>query len=318
MAIRIASYNLWDGSKNTYFRFIDFVKEQHFDVLCLQEINGWQDNSFAKLNDFNDRAGYTDYEYGNSNSEYKLATMSMLPIVSKTVHQEGYWHCVVETHVKVGDTELVIFNLHLDPWKEDPRVLEIERLLKKVDQSKPTIITGDFNSLSRQDKYTPEFLSMLQKRKFYKFGQDELEYRVTDTLEAAGFVDVAAKFANFDVTAPTPLGVTDASNEEVPVSEVPARIDYMFASASAINMVKDYSVIKNEVTDKISDHYPIVITFDAGGTASQSTPQPQSATPPPAPAPAANPTPEPPVAPPPPKNTNTEGELIIKHDKSED
>lgn len=317
MAIKIASYNLWEGSKNTYFRFIDFVKEQHFDVLCLQEINGWQDNSFAKLNDFNDRAGYTDYEYGNSNSEYKLATVSMLPIVSKTVHQEGFWHCIVETHIKVEDTEIVIFNLHLDPWKEDPRVLEIERLLKKIDPSKPTLITGDFNSLSRQDKYSPEFLTTLQKRKFYKFGQDELDYRVTDKLESAGFVDVAAKFAHLDVTAPTQLGVTNASDEEVPVSEVPARIDYMFASANAIDLVKDYSVIKNEVTDKISDHYPIVITIDVGGTAAQPAQSPQPDTPSPTPAPAPTPALEPPAAPPPPKNTNTEGELIIKHDKSE-
>lgn len=314
MAIKIASYNLWDGSKNTYFRFIDFVKEQHFDVLCLQEVNGWQDNNFAKLNDFNDRAGYTGYEYGNSNSEYKLATLSMPPIISKTVLQEGFWHCVVEIHIKVDSTELVIFNVHLDPWKEDPRVLEIERLLKKVDPSKPTILAGDFNSLSRQDNYPPEFMTMLQKRKFYKFGQDELDFRVTDKLEAAGFVDVAAKFGRFDVTAPTPLGETNAENESVPVSEVPARIDYMFANANAIDLVKDYSVIKNEATDKISDHYPVVITVDVAGPA----PQPQLATPPPSPEPTPNPSPESPAPPQPPKNTNTEGELIIKHDKPEE
>jgi exodeoxyribonuclease-3 len=321
MAIKIASYNLWEGSRNTYFRFIDFVKEQNFDVLCLQEINGWQDNGFAKLNDFSDRAGFTGYEYGNSNSEYKLATMSMLPIVSKTVHQEGYWHCVVEVHVKIGETELVIFNLHLDPWKEDPRVLEIDRLLKKVDPSKPTIITGDFNSLSKQDNYSPEFLAMLQKRKFYKFGQDALDYRVTDKLAEAGFVDIAAKLAHLEVTAPTQLGITEASNEDMPVSEMPARIDYVFANNNAVPMITDYAVIKNEETDKISDHYPIVVTLDfekpqtpASLQAAMSEEPAQPSTPPPGPVPAATPPTEPPAT----KNTDTEGELIIKHDKSED
>ena len=309
MAIKIASYNLWNGSQNTYYRFIDFVKEQQFNVLCLQEINGWQDNGFTKLNDFTDRAGFTGYEYGNSNSEYKLATLSTLPIVSKTVHQEGYWHCVVEIHVQIGNKELVIFNAHLDPWKEEPRVLEIERLLKKVDPDKPTIITGDFNSLSRQDNYPPEFLTTLQQRKFYKFGQDALEYRVTDKLAEAGFVDVAAKFGHLDITAPTPYGETDASNEQVPVSEAPARIDYVFVSANAVPFVKDYSVIKNEETNKISDHFPIVVTLDF-----DAVPSPNSALDTPTPTSPAQPI-EP--APQPPKNTSTEGELIIKHDKSD-
>lgn len=261
MAITIASYNLWNGSKETYNRLVDYIKAQHIDVLCLQEINGWQDDNFTKLNDFMDRAGFTDNEYGNSNSEYKLATLTTLPIISKTVHQEGFWHCVVEIHVKAGDKEIVIFNVHLDPWKEDPRVKEIEKLLNKVDPSKLTIITGDFNSLSRQDNYPPEFMDTLQKRKFYKFGQDTLEYRVTDALTNAGFVDAAAKFSHMDITAPTPYGESQ-NTEAVPVSEVPARIDYTFVSGNLAPMLSDFRVLKDESTDKISDHYPILLTLE--------------------------------------------------------
>lgn len=252
--VKIASYNLWNGADETYFRLIDFVKEQHFDVLCLQEINGWQDKDFARLKDFADRAGYTDYQYGNSNSEYKLATLSMLPVVSQTVHEEGFWHCVVETHVRFGDTELAIFNLHLDPWKEEPRLREIEKLLGKVDLNKPTILTGDFNSLSRQDNYPSEFLQELQRRGIYKYGQTELDFGVTDRLAAAGFVDVAAQSSHFDITVPSPYS-TD------PEHEVPARIDYMFVSNGLVPMVRDFAVIKNEATDKISDHYPVVLTL---------------------------------------------------------
>lgn len=261
MAITIASYNLWNGSNETYNRLVDYIKAQHLDVLCLQEVNGWQDDNFAKLNDFMDRAGFTDNEYGNSNSEYKLATLTTLPIISKTVHQEGFWHCIVETHVKVGNIEIVIFNVHLDPWKEEPRVREIEKLLNKVDPSKLTVITGDFNSLSRQDNYPPEFLATLQKRKFYKFGQDTLEYRVTDALTSAGVVDAAAKCNHMDITAPTPYGESQ-NTEEIPVSEMPARIDYAFVSSSLAPMLKDCIVLKNESTDKISDHYPLLLTLD--------------------------------------------------------
>lgn len=306
MAIRIASYNLWNGSKETYFRFVDFVKAQHIDVLCLQEINGWQDDNFAKLNDFSDRAGFTDYEYGNSNSEFKLATLTTMPAISKTVHQEGFWHCVVETHVRFGEAELVIFNVHLDPWKEDPRVKEIERILSKVDPNKFTVITGDFNSVSRQDNYPPEFLQTLQKRQFYKFGQEALDFRVTDSLAKAGFVDVAAQLGRFDITAPTPYGESN-SYEEMPVSEVPARIDYAFVSSNLVSMIQDLTVVKDEETNKISDHYPLILTIDT-----------QTPAPAPTPAAAAEPPEESqpahaPETPPAAENTSTEGELVIKH-----
>jgi exodeoxyribonuclease III len=254
MTIRIASYNLWNGASDTFSRLTDFAKEQAFEVLCLQEVNGWQDNDFAKLKDFADRAEYTAHQFGNSNSEYKLATLSTLPITFQNVHVEGFWHCAIETHVEVDGQEIVIINLHLDPWKEDPRLHEIERLFELIDLGKPTVIVGDFNSISRADNYPPEFLKELQKRKIAKYGQTELDFRVTDFLTAAGFVDVAAQLKRMDPTVPTPYN----TDEEY---EVPARIDYVFVSANLAPLVQDFSVIKNESTDKISDHYPITLTL---------------------------------------------------------
>src|SRR6185312_13039763 len=142
MTIRIASYNLWNGAANSYFRLVDFAKEQAFDVLCLQEINGWQDNDQAKLTEFTDRADFNTVEYGNSNSEYKMATFSKLPVTYRTVYVEGFWHCAIEMRVKIEDTEISIVNVHLDPYKESPRLAEIQRLFELLDVSIPMIITG--------------------------------------------------------------------------------------------------------------------------------------------------------------------------------
>jgi exodeoxyribonuclease-3 len=272
MTIRIASYNLWNGASDTYFRLVDFAKAQKFDVLCLQEINGWENNDFARLKDFADHVGLANYEYCNSNSEYKLVTLTTLPITMRTVHVEGFWHCVVETHVKVGEMELVILNLHLDPWKEDPRLREVERLLKLIDTSKPTIIMGDTNSVSRADNYPPEFLAELQKRRIDKFGQGSLDFRVTDCLTAAGFVDAAAKLDRMDTTVPSPFS-TDRDHE------VPARLDYAYVSSSLVPMVRDLSVVKNEETDKISDHYPVALTLDTQPEQPKDVPTEQTADP---------------------------------------
>jgi exodeoxyribonuclease III len=280
MSIKIASYNLWNGAADTYFRLVDFIKEQKFDVLCLQEINGWQNGDFARLKDFADRAGFTDYEYGNSNSEYKLVTLSNLPIKARTVHVEGFWHGVVEIHVEFAGLELVILNLHLDPWREEPRLREIKRLLQLIDAGKPTVITGDFNSLSRADNYPPEFLATLQQKRFDKFGVGALDYRVTDCLAEAGFIDAAARLNRLDKTAPSKYGVHD----EVPVGVAPVRVDYAFITSDLLPFLRDVSVVQSEETDKISDHYPIALTLGSAdkpaappATESESKPEPPAA-----------------------------------------
>jgi exodeoxyribonuclease III len=300
MTVRVASYNLWNGASDTYFRLVDFVKEKKFDVLCLQEINDWQNEDFARLKDFADRAGYTTYQYGNSNSEYKLATLTTLPVTTQTVHEEGFWHCVVETHVRVGEMEVAIFNLDLDPWKEEPRLREIEKLLKKVDPNKPAILTGDFNSLSRQDNYPPEFAEQLQQKGIYKYGQTELEFGVTDRLATAGFVDVAAQLQHLTPTVPTAYSPGGTP-------EFPARIDCAYVSSDLVPMVQGLDVVKDDATDKISDHYPIVLTLGTQEPKPEPAPKPvEEAKPQPTPKPKPEPEPQP-------QNTANEGELKIKH-----
>jgi exodeoxyribonuclease III len=260
--IRIASYNLWNGATNTYFRLVDYVKEQNFDVLCLQEINGWESADLARVKEFADHTGFTDFEYGNSNSEYKLVIYSSLPITARTVHVEGFWHCAVEMHVHVDDREIVIINLHLDPWKEEPRLREVQRLLEQIDMTKPTVIMGDFNSISRRDNYPSAFLKGLQDKHITKFGQNELDFRVTDFLEEAGFVDAAASLNHMDTTVPSGYS-TDEDHE------VPARLDYAYVSSNLVPFLKDLATLKAPITNKISDHFPLVISLAFGAEPSE-------------------------------------------------
>lgn len=266
MSLKIATYNLFEGAKDCYNRLIDFVKAQEFDVLCLQEINGWQNDDFARLKDFSDRAGFINYVYGNSNSEYKLATLSDIPINYQTNHQEGFWHCAVEIRVDFAGQELTIVSLSLDPFKEEPRLREINKLLNKLDLAKPTIIMGSFNSLSRLDGYGPEYFDELIKAGITKYGQEKLDFKVTDKLAEAGFVDAAAKFQHFEPTTPTAY----AAGEPEP----PTRTDYIFVTKDLVGRVADFEVIKSEATDKLSDHYPLILTLDENTSREEPANQP--------------------------------------------
>lgn len=99
-------------------------------------------------------------------------------------------------------------------------------------------------------------LSELQSHGITKFGQKELAFEVTDMLEATGLIDMAAKLKNTTTTVPSAFN-KDKNHE------VPLRLDYIFASQSAVNHVESIEVIKNETTDAISNHYPISVTFDS-------------------------------------------------------
>ncbi|HSX35244.1 MAG TPA: endonuclease/exonuclease/phosphatase family protein [Candidatus Saccharimonadales bacterium] len=264
MAIRIATYNLFEGANGSRNRLVEFVRTAELDVICLQEVNGWQDNDFARLKDFTDQVLFTSYAYGNSNTEYKLATASKNAISSRELHAEAFWHGAIETVLKIGGKEISIFNAHLDPWKEDSRAREMARLIAAVKPGRPTIITGDFNSLSRQDNYPPDLLTQLQSKGISKFGAQQLEFSVIDELLQAGFVDVAAALGKFDTTVPSDFNTDQAH-------EVPVRVDYMFVTPDLVPFVTEVNCIKTDLTNAISDHYPLVVTFNFDESAAAQT-----------------------------------------------
>lgn len=83
--MRIASYNLFEGARDTSAQLENFVEQQEIDILSIQEANGWQDGDPSRLAQFAKNTGMESYIYGDSNSRFKLAIFSRLPIISSTV-----------------------------------------------------------------------------------------------------------------------------------------------------------------------------------------------------------------------------------------
>lgn len=249
--MRIASYNLFEGARDTSAQLEDFVVQQEIDVLSIQEANGWQDGDPSRLDQFAKNTGMESYVYGDSNSRFKLAVFSRLPIISSTVYREGLHHCAVEASVEVNKEPLHIWNVHLSPYGEDQRLAEVKLLAKNLKLEESTLINGDFNSLSQTDLYPSTLLSELRERGMTKFGVDHLRYDVTRYLGGIGLIDLAAAMDVATATVPTPVN-SDASHA------ANLRLDYMFASQSLAGLVERVTVPKDSLTDVISDHYPIV------------------------------------------------------------
>lgn len=252
--MKIASYNIFEGAEASLPQLEAFVREQYLDVLCLQEANGWLEGDPSQLAEFAAATGFTHVASGG-NRRFKLATLSKLPFGRTEVHSDNFWHGAVETEVVTAGGPLDIWNTHLNPMDEDGRIPEAKQIASGIDRSRPTLIVGDFNSLSEVDGYPADLAQQLALKGITKFGVDTTRYDVTRIFPDHGLYDVAAILEKTTNTVPTPAN-TDAHHADK------LRLDYMFATESLLRRVGDIAVPKNELTDRISDHYPQVLTLD--------------------------------------------------------
>jgi len=250
--MRIASYNLFEGAQNTYPLLQKFVKQEALDVICLQEANGWQNGSPSRLENFAAATGLTHFVYGNSNTPFKLATFSALPILDSHVCTEGLWHGATQTTIARGDLEVELWNFHADPQSEDARLAEVRLVAPMI--GRRGLLVGDINSLSCNDRYPDTLPAELALMGITKFGVNSLHHDVTDYLTKAGLIDIAAARNSRDATVPTP-----ANKDQQHAADL--RLDYMFATRAIAARVSDIQVVKNELTNRISDHYPLVVTL---------------------------------------------------------
>jgi endonuclease/exonuclease/phosphatase family metal-dependent hydrolase len=223
-------------------------------VLCLQEANGWDEGYPNRLEAVAAETGLTSYVYGDSNTQYKLATLSNVPILHSEVYVENFWHSAVRTVIPYGGGMIDQWNLHLDPGGEDSRLEEITYAVPLFHQAEDVLAVGDFNSLSTFDWYPDDLADKLLLEGITKFGVDELRRDVTNYLASQGLFDVAVVQGNTETTVPTP-----ANKDKYHAAAM--RLDYMFATHNMLQYVRDIRVIKNRLTDRISDHYPVVATL---------------------------------------------------------
>jgi endonuclease/exonuclease/phosphatase family metal-dependent hydrolase len=117
------------------------------------------------------------------------------------------------------------------------------------------VMMGDMNALSRDDQYSLEMIEGFNDKQLEKFTIDgSPRYDAIDAVFASGYVDSAVHLKqNKESTVPT------LSNKDVAHADL--RLDYIFVSGRLASHLRTYRVIKNELTDKASDHFPVVVTL---------------------------------------------------------
>lgn len=261
--LKIISYNAYCGMKldetETKEKFIQWAKEQDADIIAWQEMNLFTREKLEKFAaEYGHKYAVLLKESPNDDAFFPVAITSKYPIVNVNKVVDNLWHGAL--YADIGKYHFVI--THMNPFWTAKRIDEINLIIDSIKYSQDPkgnwIIAGDLNSFSPADKKAYDQSNLLndikekQKKRpiLENLVDDQLSYTVQQNLLDAGFID-ALKIKNkeFIATAPTKVFYDQSST--------PLRYDYIYVSPPLKNKVIDVKVLKDDFTDKYSDHYPV-------------------------------------------------------------
>ena len=251
--MKLMTYNILDGGVDRLGLIIEAITSVGPDYLTINEANTFAADGNKVLKEVSSKIGLPYCDIALSGEyDYHVAVFSKYPLETVQKIQPLKRACIIAT-VKTDVGELSIASLHMNPYAEDLRREEIERVLSYQNKFEKRILMGDMNSLSWEDGYNPKMVQEfndIQKKKYTKNGK--LRFDVISTMTGAGYNDSAVVLKKNNIsTVPTPM------NEGAAHGDV--RLDYIFVSRPLVSHLANYEVIKNEVTKKASDHYPVVV-----------------------------------------------------------
>jgi exodeoxyribonuclease-3 len=237
--LRVLSYNVLTGfQKNPQQadRFVEWVKVVDPDVIGLQELSTFTRDSLERL----------AHRYGHSyavllkGKNAPVGITSKYPVTNLEKMTETMHHGCI--HAEVNGHHFFI--THLSPFSYVKCLEEIKEILDsaaKIPSGKGILIMGDLNSFSPEDSvhYCPA-----------------RKYGVVQMLIDKGFTDSYKKINKpFGSSFPTAAYVTKVKTKQ------PVRIDYIFVNSILAEKLITATIIRDSVTDQLSDHYPLVVEF---------------------------------------------------------
>lgn len=251
------AYNILDGGKDRLYSILEVIKVENPEFLIINEANGFEKNENKKLKQFSEEIGLPHFKLALSGEyDYHTAIFSKHPFKEakeiKPLRNAGIF-ALIETELG----EISIAGAHLTPYTEDLRLSEIDLVINQQSKSLNKIFMGDMNSLSIIDGYNEETIRGFNDAQLKKFTTDgKFRFDAISKITSLGYIDTAVIFSEQKTcTVPTKINQDEAHLTNL-------RVDYIFVSNSLKNKVKRYSVVKNALTEKASDHYPVVVELE--------------------------------------------------------
>ncbi len=255
--MKLLTYNILNGGQPDRLPLIrEVVHSLDADIVCLQETNGFDALEGAILKSFGHSMGYHCHAFapcGTLGKNYSVATYAKSPIISSEAIP-GLRHAGQVVLLKGG---LAVCNVLISHVSEDERLRELRLVANFLAPYENKIICGDFNMLSPWDKYDPSLLDTFNEKQRSRFAAGgKLEFRAALYMAEQHYRD-AAQIAG--AKGEWTVRTKGSASEGHPLQ---ARLDYVFVCNSLAPKVRSMEVIRAGLTDKASDHYPVLVDFD--------------------------------------------------------
>jgi exodeoxyribonuclease-3 len=261
--IKILSYNVLYGLQKDSLnieRYKTLVKDLAPDIVATQEMNGWTQKTLEELA----RAYGHPYALQSKEEGFPVALTAKAPLVNFRKVTENMWHSYIYAKVK----GVHLFVIHFSPFSYEKRLEEVENILAQANElpvNEPILIMGDFNSLAESDSehYGENVLEGMRKSEekhthIRNLNQGQIDYSVTGKLKEAGFKDTY-RLLNTEFVGSVPSFKSGQGKIKESNTGIPKRIDFVWCNAAAAPFVTKSVVLKNELSDVISDHYPVYV-----------------------------------------------------------
>lgn len=254
---KIVSYNVLEGLKQDSTNqqmFVEWAREMNPDVIAFQEMNQFTQRSLELFA----REYNHPYAILSRQDGYPVALTSKYPIVNVQKVVDNMWHAYI--YARVDDIHF--FVIHFSPHSLQKRLEEVDLILahaKTLPQDEPVLIMGDFNAMDRSDadQYSEQMAENMRKREerqahIRNLNNGEIDYTVMDRLVQGGFVDT------FWLTNDTFKPSISTKKYGTPSR----RIDFIWANPVAAEKVVHSTILHDEYTHVMSDHYPVYVELD--------------------------------------------------------
>ncbi|WP_339709197.1 endonuclease/exonuclease/phosphatase family protein [uncultured Kriegella sp.] len=259
----VISYNVWNGFESQVARrdtFVQWAIRQDVDVIAFQELNGYTQDSLEKLA----RKWGHPYAAIAKENGYPVGISSKHPITNIHRLMEGMHHGGLYAEIN----GINFFVAHFSPLSSSKRLVEAKAVIALLEQKNKlrerTIILGDFNAFSAHDSLFYKSTG-LRERMYLKQKENpklrnlnhsnKIDYQVIDSFLEKGFFDSFSLYhKEFDSSFPTKVFPSVSPDDYV-------KIDHMLLSKKMKRASVDVVLIKDSVTDTLSDHYPLKTIF---------------------------------------------------------
>uniref|UniRef100_UPI0029394BC9 endonuclease/exonuclease/phosphatase family protein n=1 Tax=Parabacteroides goldsteinii TaxID=328812 RepID=UPI0029394BC9 len=262
--IRIISYNIFNGfdwgkDQERKERFVAWIKQQDPEVLALQELCGFTQETLSAL------AQQWGHSYAVILKEngYPVGVTSKKSILIKNKIHENCGHGLL--HVETYDYDLLV--THLNPGDTKKRSKEAQVIIDyiKTNQLEKCLLMGDMNAHSPIDadymeKHSCDLLLKYGGQASPNLMDGKFDYSVISHFLSLPLIDLCRIYVQPEqrITFPTPI-LTYLSRHKEVRRKVGERLDYVFAAPSVAQEVVDAFIWNGEDTGYLSDHYPIGI-----------------------------------------------------------